>query len=157
MYNLDTCGVQKNSEPACSLDTQVRLGKVRLDKGRGEAGQDGAYAAACAPAPAPGVKTDEPSEANKTRRRHGPYENVLLTDEQFQELAKEYPEEYAQRIDRLSEYMASTGKAYKNHLATMRNWAKRDAEKAGAAPAPQNGKRNPFDVLAEQEGGCDAQ
>ena len=25
--------------------------------------------------------------------------------------------------------MASTGKSYKNHLATIRNWARRDAEK----------------------------
>ena len=31
---------------------------------------------------------------------------------------------------KLSEYMASTGKIYKNHLATIRSWAKRDSQKS---------------------------
>ena len=31
------------------------------------------------------------------------------------------------KIDRLSEYMASTGKTYRNHLATIRAWARQDA------------------------------
>ena len=40
----------------------------------------------------------------------------------------EYPNDYQKRIERLSEYMASTGKVYKNHLATIRSWARRDGE-----------------------------
>ena len=42
-------------------------------------------------------------------------------------------------VERLSAYMASTGRAYKNHLATMRNWARRDLEKgvARSSPIPQ--------------------
>ena len=43
---------------------------------------------------------------------------------------KEYPNDYQKRIERLSEYMASTGRIYKSHLATIRSWAKRDEEKA---------------------------
>ena len=51
---------------------------------------------------------------------------------------REYPNDYQKRIDRLSEYMASTGRIYKNHLATIRSWAKRDEEKAQAGkPAKQ--------------------
>lgn len=34
------------------------------------------------------------------------------------------------RIDRLSEYMASCGKTYKNHLATIRSWARKDAHRS---------------------------
>lgn len=36
---------------------------------------------------------------------------------------------YSARIDRLSEYMASCGKTYKNHLATIRSWARKDAQR----------------------------
>ncbi|MCC8102268.1 MAG: hypothetical protein LIP11_08415 [Clostridiales bacterium] len=44
----------------------------------------------------------------------------------------EFPQDYRQRIERLSEYMASAGKSYKNHLATIRSWARRDRGKAPA-------------------------
>ena len=41
-----------------------------------------------------------------------------------------------ERIDRLSTYMDSSGKSYKNHLATIRTWARRDAER-GMTPKAQ--------------------
>ncbi len=66
----------------------------------------------------------------QNRHRYGQYQNVLLTDEEMEKLMKEYPNDYQSRIERLSEYMASTGKIYKNHLATIRSWAKRDGQKA---------------------------
>ena len=63
--------------------------------------------------------------------RYGQYQNVLLSDEEMEKLMNEFPNDYQKRIERLSEYMASTGKIYKSHLATIRSWAKRDEEKAG--------------------------
>lgn len=73
------------------------------------------------------------------RHKYGEYQNVLLTDEDYAKLKTEFPTEYEALIDRLSAYMASTGRAYKNHLATMRNWARRDLEKgvARSSPIPQ--------------------
>ena len=59
----------------------------------------------------------------------GEYGNVLLTREELELLRKEYPDDWQQRIDRLSEYMASTGKRYRSHLATIRSWARQDAPK----------------------------
>jgi len=77
------------------------------------------------------------TEMNKERERkrparhkYGQYRNVLLSDEEMEKLMKEYPNDYQKRIERLSEYMASTGRIYKSHLATIRSWAKRDEEKA---------------------------
>lgn len=67
-----------------------------------------------------------------TRHKYGEYGNVLLTDEDYAKLCDEFPEEHDALIERLSAYMASTGRAYKNHLATIRNWARRDAEKGTA-------------------------
>jgi len=60
------------------------------------------------------------------RHKHGEYQNVLLSDDDLEKLKTEFPADWDQRIQRLSEYMASSGKSYKNHLATIRNWARRD-------------------------------
>jgi hypothetical protein len=85
-----------------------------------------------------------PSHPSKpTRHKYGEYKNVLLSDEEYAKLVSEFPNDYEQRIERLSGYIASTGKTYKNHLATIRNWAKRDGEKK-----TQTGSSNVFlDIL----------
>ena len=67
------------------------------------------------------------------RHKHGEYQNVLLSDDDLEKLKAEFPSDWDQRIQRLSEYMASSGKSYKNHLATIRNWARRDKPAAKAA------------------------
>jgi len=64
-----------------------------------------------------------------TRHKYGEYSNVLLTDSDIGKLQAEFPGDWKSRIERLSSYMASSGKSYKNHLATIRNWAKKDQEK----------------------------
>ncbi|WP_347007671.1 helix-turn-helix domain-containing protein [Enterococcus durans] len=66
------------------------------------------------------------TKATPIRHKYGEYKNVLLTDEQMDKLKTEFPNDYKERIDRLSEYCTSTGKTYKNYLATIRNWAKKD-------------------------------
>ena len=43
---------------------------------------------------------------------------------------------WGQYIEKLSEYMASTGKRYRSHAATIRRWASEDARKA--APPTRN-------------------
>lgn len=62
-----------------------------------------------------------------TRHKYGEYNNVLLSDEDMEKLQAEFPD-WQERIERLSSYIASTGKTYKNHLATIRNWARKDKE-----------------------------
>lgn len=68
-------------------------------------------------------------EKKEPRRQYGAYGNVLFTDSEFEKLRAEFPSDYQQRIECLSEYIASTGKQYKNHLATLRSWARRDVKK----------------------------
>lgn len=62
------------------------------------------------------------------RHRYGEYSNVLLSDSDLSKLKDEFPSDWEDRIERLSVYMASTGKSYKNHLATIRNWARRNKD-----------------------------
>ena len=54
------------------------------------------------------------------------YKNVLLSDEQMEKLKTEFPNDYQERIERLSEYCESSGKTYKNYLATIRSWARKE-------------------------------
>ena len=69
-----------------------------------------------------------------SRRKYGSYKNVLFTDSEYSKLQQEFPGDYADRIERLSEYIASTGKSYKCHLATIRSWARKDRAKTAAMP-----------------------
>ena len=74
------------------------------------------------------------------KHKYGEYKNVLLTDDELEKLKAEYAD-YLDRIERLSSYLASTGKTYKSHYATIRNWARADAEKGrsnGAKPNTQD-------------------
>lgn len=65
---------------------------------------------------------------------YGRYQNVFLTDDELTELQKELPALWQTYVDRLSEYMASTGKQYQNHAATIRRWAAEDRKKAATQP-----------------------
>lgn len=74
---------------------------------------------------------EPPAPVKKTKpvkHKYGEYNNVLLTDDELSKLKAEYSD-YEERIERLSSYVASTGKAYKSHYATIRMWARKDAEK----------------------------
>ena len=63
---------------------------------------------------------------------YGRYENVILTDKEMETLKNDFPADYQSMIEHLLEYMASTGKTYKNHLATMERWKKADMKKEQA-------------------------
>jgi hypothetical protein len=44
----------------------------------------------------------------------------------MQKLQEEFPYDWEDRIERVSEYVACHGKTYKNYLATIRSWAKKE-------------------------------
>jgi predicted phage replisome organizer len=75
------------------------------------------------------IEEDKEEEKNKKSIKHkyGEYSNVLLTDDELDKLKAEYTD-WRERIERLSSYVASTGKSYKSHYATIRNWARKDKE-----------------------------
>ena len=162
--NLDTECIQD----VYSLDTQDRLGKDRLGKDRLELGKDrlelgknrvrdrdrerqeleSAHAPENLPLEIAENKNNKNNENdfnnsdNKkpTRHKYGTYKNVFLTDEDVEKLKTEFPDDWQNRIERLSEYIASSGKTYKNHLATIRVWAKKDKEREALKNGSENGK-----------------
>jgi hypothetical protein len=118
------------------METQVRLGKDSV--GKVSIGED------IEPPPA----LPSPAPTKPVRHRYGEYQKVLLTDEELDKLKAEFPDWQA-RIERLDSYIAQSGKSYKNHLATIRNWARKDKE------APRRGTQsgNPFLEMLEEERG----
>ena len=66
------------------------------------------------------------------KHQYGTYQNVLLSDVELQKLQSEFPTDWQERIDNVSGYCRSHGKAYKDYLATIRNWARRDARQGNA-------------------------
>jgi len=70
------------------------------------------------------VKKEKPP-----KHKHGKYNNVLLSDIEMEKLQAEFPLDWEQRIENVSEYCASHGKNYTDYLATIRNWARRETNK----------------------------
>ena len=71
-------------------------------------------------------------ETGHPSHTYGRYQNVFLTDEELADLQASFPAVWEQYIEKLSEYMASTGKRYQSHAATIRRWAGEDAKKAAS-------------------------
>ena len=84
-------------------------------------------------------------EKGHSARAYGRYQNVFLTDEEMADLQASFPTVWGQYIEKLSEYMASTGKRYQSHAATIRRWAGEDAKKT-VTPS-----RNRDDSVKEDE------
>lgn len=65
-------------------------------------------------------------ESELKQELYGRYKNVSLTHSDYEQLKNDYPVYADMYIDKLSEYMESTGKSYKNHLATIQKWLDED-------------------------------
>lgn len=58
---------------------------------------------------------------------YGEFSCVLLTDEELGKLKERFPD-YNTKIDALDSYIASSGRKYKSHYATILSWANKDLE-----------------------------
>lgn len=88
-----------SNEPKCSLDIDI---DIELDKD---------------------IDIDK---NNNTKHKYGSYKNVLLNDNDYSKLKNEFPNNYEEWIEKADSYVQSTGKKYKDYLATIRNWAKKE-------------------------------
>ena len=62
------------------------------------------------------------------KKSYGEFNNVLLTDEELLKLKERFPNgDTEKKIENLSQYIASHGKKYHSHYATILNWAKDEA------------------------------
>ena len=158
-YRLENeCPSTNRQRTVNEPSTQVRLGKDRIELGKDRVRDrdrdrerqelESAHAPENLPLEIAENKNNKNNENdfnnsdNKkpTRHKYGIYKNVFLTDEDMEKLKSEFPDDWQNRIERLSEYIASSGKTYKNHLATIRVWAKKDKEREALKNEDKNGK-----------------
>lgn len=88
---------------------------------------------------------------NNDKQIYGEFENVFLTDEEIKKLQTRLPNSYTDLIERLSAYIAQSGKKYKSHYATILNWSRRDKETKETKKEKSNSSRyeNDEDYLNE--------
>ena len=88
------------------------------------------------------------------KHKYGQYQNVMLSDDELAKLQMEFPADWEERIERVSEYCASKGVTYKNYLATIRNWARKERPKI--VPVKKNdvqsGLAQALEILGVQDG-----
>lgn len=68
--------------------------------------------------------TPAPSKSKKIKpqkHKHGEFQHVLLTDDEFERLKKDF-NFYEELIKKLDEYIETSGKRYKNHNLVLRGW-----------------------------------
>lgn len=88
--------------------------------------------------------TPSQPKAATTRHKYGEYKNVLLSDQELEKLKSEFPSDWQKRIENVSEYCATSGRTYKNYLAVIRKWAKKDNsnQNQSSIPRKQNYQNN---------------
>ena len=66
----------------------------------------------------PEIEINREIEKGHPAPAYGRYQNVFLTDGELADLQASFPTVWGQYIEKLSEYMASTGKRYQSHAAS---------------------------------------
>lgn len=87
------------------------------------------------------------------KKKYGEYQNVFFTEEQYEKLKQDFPNDYKNRIQNLDDYMQSSGKKYKDCLATIRNWARKEGYKIPCESKPKQSEFKELDIddLTEEE------
>lgn len=60
------------------------------------------------------------------KKKFGEFGNVKLTNDEYDKVKQMFPNDYDKRIQILDDYIQSKGKKYKDFVATLRNWARKD-------------------------------
>ena len=94
-----------NLKQICRVEKEIEREKEREKEGEGE--------------------KETPASA-----AYGKFHNVFLSDAELESLKAELPDKWEYYIDRLSVHIASSGRKYNNHAATIYKWAQEDIRKA---------------------------
>lgn len=108
-YSLpESDGIPLVNHTDTQMDTQVRLGKDRLELGKDSIGES--------------IPDGKPSP-RAPKHKYGEYKHVLLKDSELEKLNGDFGElETQEAIKCLDEYIEMKGKKYKNHYLVMRKW-----------------------------------
>ena len=94
-----------------------------------------------------GKKTPQSKVKESKVKKYGPLSNVVLSDEEMKKLITRFNSSCQEKIDTLSEYIASKGVKYKSHYATILAWDRRDKKKSKQPGAISCGSCRSFCLL----------
>ena len=106
---LENLGIPNDNQVSTICPHSIgkdRLDKVSIDKGRGE-------------------KENQAAPVSF----YGKYQNVRLTEEEYHKLKDKLQSHTDTMIEKLSRYIKSSGKYYKDHYVTILNWYEEDKDK----------------------------
>ena len=86
---------------------------------------------------------DNDIKKENIKKKYGENQNVLFTDEEYEKVKAYFPNDYEKRIQNLDDYIQSKGAKYKDFVATLKNWARKEGYK------PPNEKRTQEEKLKE--------
>lgn len=119
MRNIELLIGQSSTEGERKRKARLALsGVVRNDSGQ----MSGHMADICPPE----IGKKKVGKGQAVSAAYGKYHNVFLTEQERNDLQNDFPHEYKDYIERLSQYMASSGKQYKSHAATISYWITTD-------------------------------
>jgi len=87
--------------------------------------------------PAVTQKKKETKQKKLNKRKYGQFQNVLLTDDEYERLKEKFNHHTDNLIEELSLGIESKGYKYKSHYAAILSWNRRDA-KGNSRELPQN-------------------
>jgi hypothetical protein len=93
-------------------------------------------------------KKKKQKENENAPKKYGEYQNVFFNKKQFEKLIEYFPNDYEERIQKLDDYIQSTGREYKDCLATLRNWARKEGY---VKPIKQEKKTYQVNTMSEEE------
>lgn len=83
------------------------------------------------------------------KEKFGEFENVLLSADELQKLKFKFGDETENYIERLSSYIASSGKRYKSHYATILSWSQKDSKNSGGLSYGSHSKKQTRQLCTE--------
>ena len=110
-----------------SIENRKQLGKARQEKYRAKLRKSRITQTI-------GDEADKRREdkIREDKTQYGDSKNILLTKKEYETLTELIGENNViALIEELSDYIASTGKSYKSHYATIRSWARRKSKEGG--------------------------
>lgn len=92
---------------------------------------------------------------NIKRKKYGENQNVLFTDEEYEKVKAYFPNDYEKRIQALDDYIQSKGAKYKDFVATLKNWARKEGYKPPSISEPTKEEFKEVDIsqLTQEEYG----
>ena len=92
---------------------------------------------------------------NIKRKKYGENQNVLFTDEEYEKVKAYFPNDYEKRIQALDDYIQSKGAKYKDFVATLKNWARKEGYKPPSVTEPIKEEFREVDIsqLTQEEYG----